>query len=645
MKKIFKYLGIVLSVVLMGAFTACQVEQENGSADLGLGIKVFFPTKVVAGQPMTINGSGFSGVREIVFPDGVSVTSFELVSDEMIRVVAPAGISAKGGKLILNSADDHVESRVPLTLGQTVISGFSKQEGESIEGGEQLTIYGEDLEFITGMEILDPDGNPLLIKDISFYRKGTNTVVVTLPKKIYEGVYVGKLFTVDGREFSLPELEYKPASNGGQWVKVKTTIWKNDDPEGHGPANWNGTYRFAGEGFETGEEIAIIPADQWAQMKSGKFYMLAQGSDWVQMRITTGWWSVTWTGDDICTGNERIIDNEDGTYSIEIDFTGEDNLLSLLDEQHLLLTGSGFTPLELYFEEEKWQEGGGHWEIIKTPIWNNDDPDGHGPANWNGTYRFAGEGFETGEEIAIIPADQWAQMKSGKFYMRAQGSDWVQMRITTGWWSVTWTGDDICTGNERIIDNEDGTYSIEIDFTGEDNLLSLLDEQHLLLTGSGFTPLELYFQEEKWVEGGGPGSAPNIVPFWVNDDPEGHGPASWNGTYRFALTGHDDNSESIAELPQDVWDKIKTGTFYVEFQPVDDWYQVRITNGWWDSQWQGSDNDFSPNNMSDRIIDNGDGTFYIEINFGDDPIVGTLDQKHLLFTGSGYVPLKLYFLE
>ena len=501
MKKIFKYLGIVLSVVLMGAFTACQVEQENGSADLGLGIKVFFPTKVVAGQPMTINGSGFSGVREIVFPDGVSVTSFELVSDEMIRVVAPAGISAKGGKLILNSADDHVESRVPLTLGQTVISGFSKQEGESIEGGEQLTIYGEDLEFITGMEILDPDGNPLLIKDISFYRKGTNTVVVTLPKKIYEGVYVGKLFTVDGREFSLPELEYKPASNGGQWVKVKTTIWKNDDPEGHGPANWNGTYRFAGEGFETGEEIAIIPADQWAQMKSGKFYMLAQGSDW------------------------------------------------------------------------------------------------------------------------------------------------VQMRITTGWWSVTWTGDDICTGNERIIDNEDGTYCIEIDFTGEDNLLSLLDEQHLLLTGSGFTPLELYFQEEKWVEGGGPGSAPDIVPFWVNDDPEGHGPANWNGTYRFALTGHDDNSESIAELPQDVWDKIKTGTFYVEFQPVDDWYQVRITNGWWDSQWQGSDNDFSPNNMSDRIIDNGDGTFYIEINFGDDPIVGTLDQKHLLFTGSGYVPLKLYFLE
>ncbi len=39
----------------------------------------------------------------------------------------------------------------------------------------------------------------------------------------------------------------------------------------------------------------------------------------------------------------------------------------------------------------------------------------------------------------------------------------------------------------------------------------------------------------------------------------------------------------------------------------------------------------------------GDGTFYIEINFGDDPIVGTLDDKHLLFTGSGYTLLELYY--
>ena len=67
MKKIFKYLGAVLTVVLMGALTSCNISEIEESADLGLGIKVFFPTKVVTGQPMTINGSGFSNVREVVF--------------------------------------------------------------------------------------------------------------------------------------------------------------------------------------------------------------------------------------------------------------------------------------------------------------------------------------------------------------------------------------------------------------------------------------------------------------------------------------------------------------------------------------------------------------------------------------------------
>ena len=126
MKKTFTYLGLFLSVVLIGALTACNPREIDQATDLGLGIKVFFPTKVVAGQPMTINGSGLSEVREIVFPDGISVTSFEHVGNDMIRVIAPSGIAASGGKLIVVSAGDQAESKQDLTLGSTVISGFSK---------------------------------------------------------------------------------------------------------------------------------------------------------------------------------------------------------------------------------------------------------------------------------------------------------------------------------------------------------------------------------------------------------------------------------------------------------------------------------------------------------------------------------------
>ena len=627
MKKLFTYICLLLTVALLGSVSAC-IEPVEGPEDLGLNVKVFFPTKVVPGVQMTINGSGFSNVREIVFPDNVTVTNFKLVSDDMIRVTAPAGFSSQGGKLILRTSDDQVESRLPLTLGRTEISGYSKQDGESIQGGEQLTIYGKDLEFISGVELLDADGNPSLISDANFYRKGTSSVIIYIPKKVFDGTFVGKVYTFDGKVFDMPELTYEPAAEGGHWEKVKTTIWKNDGS--HGEVNWDGTYRFSNESNKTGEEIYAIPDDLWANMKSGTFYMLAQGSDWVQMRITTGWWSTTWTGDDIMTGNERIIDNGDGTYYIEINFEG-DPILDLLDAQHLLLTGSGFTPLELYFEEDVWVDGGGHWEIVKTSIWKNDGS--HGAVNWDGVYRFSNETNKTGEEIYAIPDDLWEKMKSGTFYMLAQGSDWVQMRITTGWWSTTWTGDDIMTGNERIVDNGDGTYYIAINFDG-DPILDVLDAQHLLLTGSGFTPLELYFQEEIWVGGT---AEPEEMLIWQNDG--SFGAINWDGTYRFASESNK-TGEEIYAIPDDIWAKMMSGTFYLLAQGSD-WVQMRITTGWWSTTWTGED----IMTGNERIVDNGDGTYSIAINFDGDPILDVIDVQHLLLTGSGYTPLKLYYYE
>ena len=637
MKKIFKHFGLFVSVALMGAFTACNITEIEESADIGLGIKVFFPTKVVAGQPMTINGSGFSDVREVVFPNGVSVTDFEIVSDDMIRVTAPAGIAADGGNIIVRTADEEVESRLPLTLGKTVVSGYSRQEGESIQCGELLTIFGQDLEFINRVELIDEDGNPLVLEQEYFYRKGTSSVVFKIPKNTLIDTFAGKVYTIDGRVFSLPELTFEPAPQGGHWETVKTTIWENDDPEGHGAVNWNGTYRFAGEGFSTGEEIYTIPADQWSLIKGGTFYVVLQGDN-PQIRVTTGWWSSTWTGDDIFPGNELLVDNGDGTWTLTVNLSGDQTLLDLLDAQHLLFTGGGYTPLEIYYTEDIWVDGDGHMEIVRTSVWENDDPEGHGAVNWNGTYRFAGEGFSTGEEIYTIPADQWSLIKGGTFYVVLQGDN-PQIRVTTGWWSSTWTGDDIFPGNELLVDNGDGTWTLTVNLSGDQTLLDLLDAQHLLFTGGGYTPLEIYFEEEIWVDGGG--DEPKEVDIWTNDDPEGHGPANWNGIYRFAPESNS-TGEEIYTVPQDVWEKMKTTKFYLLAQGSD-WVQMRIVTGWWTSQWPAPDTDITTGN--EMIVDNGDGTYVIGLDLSGSALVDAMDAEHLLFTGSGYTPLKLYFIE
>ncbi len=632
MKKIFKYLGAVLTVILMGSLTSCNIAEIEESADLGLGIKVFFPTKVVAGQPMTINGSGFSDVREVVFPDGVSVTNFEIVSGEMIRVTAPAGISAAGGPIKVRTASEEAESRLPLELGRTVVKGYSKQDGENISGGEQLTIYGEDLEFISMVELLDTDGNPLILQDEDFYRKGTSTVVITIPKKtIFDGTFVGKLYTFDGREFLLPELTYEPvAEGGGHWETVKTTVWKNDGSGG--AVSWSGQYRFAGEGFGTGEEIAVIPADIWAKLKSETFYIDVAATD-PQIRVTTGWWSGSWRDKDFQPGNdELLVDNGDGTWTLEVNLS-DASFLDLLDEQHLLFTGDRYTLLEIYFAEEIWVDGGGHWETVKTDIWKGD---GTTPAvSWSGTYRFAGEGHSTGEEIATIPADIWEKMKSETFYIDVAATD-PQIRVTTGWWSGSWCDKDFQPGNDdRLVDNGDGTWTLEVNLS-DASFLDLLDEQHLLFTGDRYTPLEIYFAEEVWVDdGGGGGKKEEIV--WEGDGSAGA--VSWSGQYRFAGEGHS-TGEEIATIPGDIWGRLKSETFYLDVEATDP--QIRVTTGWWSGSWR--DKDFQPGN-DELLVDNGDGTWTLEINLSDASFLDLLDEQHLLFTGDRFTPKKIYFLK
>ena len=639
MKKIFKYFGLILSVVLAGAVSACDLlENEEQEAEVGLQIKVFSPEKVVAGVPMTINGSGFKDVTEIVFPDAVSVTDFKIVTDNMIRVNAPKGISTEGGKItVRTAAGEEAQSKADLKVGNTKVSGYSKQAGEEITGGELLTVYGEDLEFISDAEFIDADNNPLVIKDSGFYRKGTSTVVVIVPKNTLEGVYVGKLHTIDGKEFLLPELSYKKPATEGHWETVKKIIWEGD---GSTPVAWNGVYRFGLDGTDANAEcIATFPQEVWDKMKSETFYMDANidNADWYNVRITTGWWDPNWNGGDLGKGNETILDNEDGTFTLTVDITGDEAFLEAIDSRHLLFTGEGYTPLRLYTLEEEWVGGEGHMEIVKTSVWKND---GAAAVAWNGVYRFGLEGTDGNNEcIATIPQDIWDKMKSETFYVDAtiDNADWYNVRITTGWWDPNWNGGDLGKGNELIVENEDGSFTLTVDITGDETFLEAIDSRHLLFTGEGYTPQEIYFREEVWVGGGG---GPKEVVFWEGD---GSAHVAWNGVYRFGLEGTDGNNECITTFPQDVWDKVKSGTFYM-IAAIDnaDWYNVRITTGWWDPNWSGGD----LGKGNELIVENEDGTFTLTIDItGDDTFLEAIDSRHLLFTGEGYTPLKLYFLE
>ena len=655
MKNIFKFFGTILTIVLTAALTGCTLEEQFESADAGLHIKVFFPTKVVAGQPMTINGSGFADATKVVFPGDVEVTDFEIVSNDMIRVNAPAGIAAEGGKIRVCTEAEEVESPLALTLGKTVIAGYSINEGDEVDGGAQIMIYGTDLEFVTGVELLDADGNPDLIEDELFNRKGTSSIIFTVPKKVYEGTFAGKVYTIDGKTFQMPKVTYKPAADGGYWETTEVVFWENPDPAGVGSVSWSGQYRFGLEGTDANSEcITTFPADIWNIIKTGTFYLkFAPAADAYQIRANTGWWSFDGDGIyDIHGGDERIVDNGDGTFTLAYTLSEEpyaSGILGLLDEQHLLFTGSGYTPLALYYTEDVWVEGGGSVEIVRTSIWKND---GSVPAaSWSGSpYRFAPDFNSTGEEIYAVPAETWEKMKTTPFNVQiTPAADWWQIRIMDAWWSVgNNEAFDISPNTpDKLIDNGDGTFTFVLDVQSHpepgNSIVDLIDAQHLLFAGDGFIINELYWEEEIFVPGGGDTPAETVI--WENDGSLGEG--TWGNTYRFALEGTNGGDASV-DVPADLWQYFKSGPFHVVVLPVADWWQIRVLTGWWSAQWPTDDNSGNGDinvNWTDVVADNGDGTFTVTLDFTGHAILDSMDEQNLLFAGAGFQIQKIYSLQ
>ena len=67
--------------------------------------------------------------------------------------------------------------------------------------------------------------------------------------------------------------------------------------------------------------------------------------------------------------NSKKLAKEMGQHIETLTF-GDDPVVGTLDEKHLLFTGDGYTPLEIYFQDEVWVEGeGGHMELVKDTFW------------------------------------------------------------------------------------------------------------------------------------------------------------------------------------------------------------------------------------------------------------------------------------
>lgn len=108
--------------------------------------------------------------------------------------------------------------------------------------------------------------------------------------------------------------------------------------------------------------------------------------------------------------------------------------------------------------------------------------------------------------------------------------------------------------------------------------------------------------------------------------------------YRFAPESNSSGEECYA-VPMDVWERLKTETFYVTAKGASP--AIRIIDAWWTSVWTGGE--IMPG--SELLTDNGDGTWTLAVNFEGDPILDVLDEHHMAFSGCGYSVEEIYLKE
>jgi hypothetical protein len=135
------------SIVSEGDFTYIPADTDTPAAPVVSG---FTPVQgpEAGGTLVTINGSGFTGADEVLFGTTPG-TSFTVVSDNVIRVISPAGlgavpltvVGADGGNVITDDDFTYIPTAPEEPVTAPVVSGFTPVEGPEA-GGTVVTVNG-----------------------------------------------------------------------------------------------------------------------------------------------------------------------------------------------------------------------------------------------------------------------------------------------------------------------------------------------------------------------------------------------------------------------------------------------------------------------------------------------------------------------
>lgn len=209
--------------------TSCSEDELSASQDLS--ISSFYPTIVMEGTEVEVNGTAMSRVTEVVFPGGVSSTDFTVEDDRILHVIAPAGVSQTDAPLIIRAEGDEAQSRQTLRQAKPTFNSYTFTDNAGAVTGTDISIEGMDLLLVESVTFTGADSERV-IPALEITRKTNESVKITLPDDTPTGQDIQVTLTFkNGTTMSLPSIEVIAGTGGGTWVEQEVVLYEGEPVE------------------------------------------------------------------------------------------------------------------------------------------------------------------------------------------------------------------------------------------------------------------------------------------------------------------------------------------------------------------------------------------------------------------------------
>lgn len=193
-KNIFSLLVVALAGLLL---TACSKDDlGTNQYQGGVSLNVYGPSPVMRGGQLRFLGSNLDQIREVIIPDGISITNIEVVKSGVpseIRVTIPKDGPVPGKVILVSKTDERITTKTDLNYIEGIeITAFPT----SAMPGDVIKIEGDYLKLIYSLAFAD---NVLVSAD-DFVSHDRYAIEVKVPEEAKTGkleLYTADLTVVD----------------------------------------------------------------------------------------------------------------------------------------------------------------------------------------------------------------------------------------------------------------------------------------------------------------------------------------------------------------------------------------------------------------------------------------------------------------